>query len=233
MQFNFVGQQCPQWRDVDSVDAMLDDVLISTVAGPCHLLVLNSEPNATGRVEWHLEDEFRNTPIARKLPGEWGIGRLVAGEREQRAPTFLASLTRAGAAMRLLNADGRLLSYLSLNTSVVLQPPRFPADPNVARAVVAECYLREPERVLEFVPCRAWRDATTGELIPIRGSSLLPYSGRVFYIADGELFPCCEAVVVKPQEILFTVFTGCELLEYRLTQHQVEGIIELLRRARG
>lgn len=235
MRMNFViGQRALRLRD-DVVGGTLDTVCVSVVAGPSYQLELNSEAeDAADRVEWRIEeDEFRNTPIARRLLGEWGIGRLAVVERDQRPPTFLASFTREGAAMRLVNAEGRLLAYLSLNTSVVIQPPRFPADPNVVRAVVGDIYRRDPERVLELVPCRAWQDAITGELIPIR-DSLLPFSGWVYYIADGgELFPCCEAVVVKPQLILFVVFNGCQLLVYRLTQQEAGGILDLLRRARG
>ena len=232
MRMNFViGQRALRLRD-DVVGGTLDTVWVSVPAGPSYQLVLNHDPqDAADRVQWQVDDQFQSL-IAMRLPGNWGYGRLsMVGDHEPtRAPTFLLSNVREGAGMRLLNGDGQLLGYLSLYSTVVIKPLRFPANPDVVRAVVADCYRREPERVLEFVPCRAWRDAITGDLIPIHDSSLLPFSGWVYYIADaGELFPK-DAVVIKPQAILYVVFTGCDLLVYRLAQHEADGIAELLRR---
>jgi len=236
MRMNLLDRQrAPQRRDFGSVDATLDSVLIRTVAGPCYILELNSEPDdATDRVEWHIEDEFRYTPIGRLILGEWGIGRIAPEARDQRPPTFLASFTREGAAMRLLDADGRLVSYLTLYSPRVIKPQEFPANPGDVRAALGDCYRREPDTVFEFVPCRGWHNPSSSQMVPL-GDSLLPIVGTVYYLPYGgaglEFFPI-EAVVVNSRAAKFVIFDGCELFVYQLNQREAHEVARLLSRTR-
>jgi len=226
-----LGGQHPQRRDYEAVDdAKLDAVRVHPVAGSVFRLVLH-ECAAGDRVAWCADDDFQASPIARRLPSR-GYGRLQVTNEQQRAPMFVASCVESRGTIRLRHGDGQLLAYLTLYSPRVLQPLEFPANPEVVRAVLADCYIRESDAVYEFEPCRGWHNPSTSQMVPL-GESLLPLPGTVYYLPrEGpNLFPT-EALVVS-RAVSFVIFDGCLLNVYRLRADEAGGILDLLRRAKG